>query len=118
MHEQDSFANPTGSPVKFSHYDTPESNYETYIQCAKHSKLVLSETKFLELRESLTNYLINFQIPCNESIDYSALTSLQTERTIWAPNKYPDVDLEEIFVQGKLIKDILLSVSALGSGNF
>jgi hypothetical protein len=118
MHEMCSFANPNGDAVIFDHHNTPGANYETYVQSAKSSKLVLSESRFLELRKALTNYLINFQIPCNESVDYSVLSALQTERTIWAPNKYPDVDLEEIFVQGKLIKDILLSVSALGSGNF
>lgn len=87
------------------HHGTPESIYRQAL--VQHGPVIIDNRAVDEACGSLCLHAIGKLIAVDEEIDYEDLPNLQSEHTWWKANHYPDVSMEEMFVNWKEIQALL-----------
>lgn len=88
----------------FEHHGTDQSVYQ--LHQAQTGQCTITHKQMEIITWNLCRLLINQHIACNEQIDYSELSKLET-KVPWKDNKYPDISLSEMFSNSTELEKLL-----------
>lgn len=88
----------------FGHHGTEQDVYQLHqAQTGQHT---ITQEQMGIITWNLCRLLINQHIACNEQIDYSELSKLETN-VLWRENNYPDTSLSELFSNSDALEKLL-----------
>lgn len=95
----------TGQDDRLLHHGTPEASYREGL--ARHGPVMIDSRAVDEACGSLCLHVLAKLIAVDEEIDYEDLPGLQSEHTWWKGNEYPDITMQDMFVNWQEMRPVL-----------
>lgn len=98
-------AGPGTTDDRLLHHGTSEESYRQNL--TSHGPVVIDSRAVDQVCGSLCLHVLAKLIAVDEEIDYEDLPGLQSEHTWWKGNQYPDMTMEEMFVNWQEMRSVL-----------